>query len=74
MLHVLMRPVADGNKLFLWHEVLALIARSLVPEGNALKRLSRVRGVSHNFNCPLQGPGRVQVLEGRMQPVTFSAE
>ena len=28
------RPVADGNKLFLWREVLVLLDRSLLPEGS----------------------------------------
>ena len=27
-----MRPAAEGNKLFLWREVLVLMERSLLPE------------------------------------------
>ena len=71
---LLMRPVADGKKLFLWQEVLVLTDLNLLPEGSVLKSI-----------CPgWEGSNmiflaRLSVLEacrswrdGRLQPITFS--
>ena len=73
---LLMRPVADGKKLFLWREVLVLTDLNLLPEGSVSKSI-----------CPgWEGSNmiflaRLGVLEacrswrddGRLQPITFSA-
>jgi len=67
-----MRPPAEGKKLFLWHEVLVLMDRSLLPEGSGSKSLSGMGEVSCNLACTPQGPGGVQILE--TWEVTFSAE
>ena len=53
---LLKRPVADGKKLFLWHEVLVRMDRSLLPEGSSWNRVSRVGGVGHNLPRTPQGP------------------
>jgi len=55
--------VAD-KKLFLWHEVLVLMDRSLLPEGRGSNCLSCVTVVGYNLSGLLQGPGREQVQEG----------
>lgn len=73
---LLIRLVADGKKLFLWREVLVLMDRSLLPEGSDSKSF-----------CPgwegsaIIFPARLRVLEanrswrdGRLQPITFSAD
>ncbi len=73
---LLMRPAAVGKKLFLCCEVLVLMDRSLLPEGSD----------SNSLCLGWEGSGtiflaRFRVLEvysswrdGRLQPVTFSAE
>src|SRR4029434_3328005 len=71
-----MRPTAAGKKLLRWREVLVLIDRSLLPEGSGTRSL-----------CPgwegsaIIFPARLRVLdaykswrEGKLQPITFSAE
>ncbi|XP_053534493.1 E3 ubiquitin-protein ligase UBR2-like, partial [Ictalurus punctatus] len=58
-----MRPLVDGKKLFLWREVFGLDGPQPPPRGECLEKfVSSVRGVSHNRDCPLQGP--VQVMKG----------
>ena len=66
---LLIKLVADGKKLFLWREVLVPMDRNLLPEG-----VSRV--------CDQGGRDQPQSSlhasecwrDGRLQPVTFSAD
>src|SRR4029434_3728127 len=71
-----MMPAADGKKLPWWREVLVLMDCSLLPEGSVTRSL-----------CPgwegsaIIFPARLRVVDayrswrdGRLQPITFSAE
>src|SRR4029434_10201237 len=73
---LLLRPTAAGKKLVLWREVLVLMDRILLPEGRTSKSL--LPGWEGSATIL---PARLRVLEanrscrdGKLQPITFSAE
>src|SRR4029434_1242603 len=73
---LLMRPAADGKKLHWWREVLVLMDRSLLPEGSVTRSLC-----PGWEECAILYAARLRVLDaykswrdGKLQPITFSAE